>query len=380
MATMTSVVGPGDDAGTTRDLRRASGVARACRVTYWTGWLSPEMEGCSKEVFALKDHFPRSRIFGLSRYYQIRASAGKRYLGFNVRWYPAFRLLAPIYEAWTEINHIYGGIADWFFLRTLRHRPIVLTLATDSQPLQPAMYRHVQRYIVHSVRASRELAAWGFDPEMVRLIYPGIDLNRYHPAQSSSEAAWPRQNGSRLRVLFATAPTSPEQMDARGVTLLLDAAARLRDVEFVLLWRPWPETSRLIQEYVARRGLSNVFVSTNVVRDMTAVFHSVDATTAPFTESAGMKVCPTSLVESLACGKPLLISKHVGLADLVEEHTCGEVFEPTVDAFCVAVARLREHHAAYALNARRCAERHFDQHECFRRYARLYHETLVSRC
>ena len=354
--------------------------AQQCRITYWTGWLSPGMEGCSKEVFALKDSFPASRIFGLSRYYHVRASARQRYFGLNVRWYPLLALLAPIYEARSDINHVYGSIAEWFFLRTLHHRPIVLTLATDSQPLQPALYRHVQRYIVHNTRASRELAAWGFDPKKVRLIYPGVDLNRYHPVHRSSGAMWPRKNGSRLRVLFATAPTSPDQMTARGVTLLLEAAARLTDVEFVFLWRPWPETSRLIQEHVARRGLSNVFVSTNVVRDMTAVFHSVDATTAPFTEGAEMKVCPTSLVESLACGKPLLVSKRVGIADLIEEHKCGEVFEPTVEAFCAAVARLREHYAAYALNARRCAEQHFDQRECFRRHARLYQEVLVSRC
>ena len=39
------------------------------------------MEGCSKEVFALKDHFLQSRLHGLSRYYGFRSSRRERYVG-----------------------------------------------------------------------------------------------------------------------------------------------------------------------------------------------------------------------------------------------------------------------------------------------------------
>ena len=81
-------------------------MTRSLRVTYWTGWLSPEMEGCSREVFDLTAHFPRSRVLGLSQHYGLKMSRRKRYVGFNVRLYPLFRAVAPFWDATSDINHI----------------------------------------------------------------------------------------------------------------------------------------------------------------------------------------------------------------------------------------------------------------------------------
>src|SRR5262245_56435578 len=117
--------------------------ARHSRVTYWTGWLSPEMEGCSREVFALRQHFDHSRLVGLSQHYVLKAFRADRYLGINVRGYPLLRLAAPALEWASDINHIYGGLRDWFFLRMLRRRPLVVTPATSAWPLDRALYKHV---------------------------------------------------------------------------------------------------------------------------------------------------------------------------------------------------------------------------------------------
>jgi glycosyltransferase involved in cell wall biosynthesis len=230
------------------------------------------MEGCSKEVFALKNHFRRSCVIGLSRFYEMKVSLRERCYGMNFRWYPLFRLLAPFCERRSKINHIYGSLAEWFFLHTLRQRPIVITIASPDAPLARPMYRRVRRFVAQSNPTVAELRGWGFDPETVRLIYPGIDLNRYHPA--------PRAPGRKFRVLFATSPNSDEGFVNRGVALMLEAAARLPDVEFHLLWRPWgddPTAQRL-----EGKEAPNVIVSRNVIGNMTDVFHAADATIAPF--------------------------------------------------------------------------------------------------
>ncbi len=113
---------------------------------------------------------------------------------------------------------------------------------------------------------------------------------------------------------------------------------------------------------------------------MTQLFQAADATIAPFLQSTDTKICPTSLIESLACGRPLLVSTKVGLADLVQEHDCGQVFEPSVDGVCHAIEALRADYRRRAANARACAERHFDLRLCLRQHEQLYDEVLTSSC
>jgi glycosyltransferase involved in cell wall biosynthesis len=111
---------------------------------------------------------------------------------------------------------------------------------------------------------------------------------------------------------------------------------------------------------------------------MAPMFHAADATVAPFVRKIRMKVCPTSLIESLACGRPILVSTKVGIADLVRDEQCGVVIAPTVDGFCRGIADLRSRYDYYAANARRTAERHFDLAECLRQHEVLYEEVLRS--
>ncbi len=361
------------------DTAIAAADRRAARVTYWTGWLSPSMEGCSKEVFALRDHFSRSRIFGLSRYYQLKISRRDRYIGLNTRLYPLFRALAPLFERSSDIGHIYGGLGEWFFLRALGRRPLVLTIATESPTLDAAAHRSVSRFVVHATRTRDELVAAGFDGARIREIHPGVNLRRFaaRPRTAASSALFPGADPARFRILFATTPNTMSGLESRGVLLLREAARRLPDVDFILPWRPWAGSERLVQ--ACRTGApANFHAATMLISDMRQAFAAVDATAAPFLTATDTKICPTSLIESLACGRPILVSTAIGMSDVVRRDACGEVFEPTVDGLCAAIEALRGDYLRRAVNARRAAERHFDLDECMRRHEQLYHEVLAE--
>jgi glycosyltransferase involved in cell wall biosynthesis len=365
-------------------LIRDGGRARAARhthVTYWTGWLSPEMEGCSKDVFALKDHFPRSRVFGLSQHYTLKLSMRERYAGLNVRFYPVFRGVAPIYEWSSEISHIYGSLNDWYFLHVLGRRPLVLTAATEGKMPDRSLHRHVTRFVVHSTRTADALRHEGVSDERIRIIYPGLPLHRFAvaPRAAVPPGVWPGDHPGRFRVLFATTPNWEEGLETRGVHLIMRAAAQLPDVDFFLPWRPWDTGQALLDGLRARYGRrDNVHLSIGRVPDMARLFQAADATIAPFMTMAGTKICPTSIVEGLAAGRPALVSTEVGIADVIARDQCGEVFAPTVDGLCQAVQRLRHQYPDRAARARPCAERHFDQSLCFRRHEDLYADILAA--
>jgi glycosyltransferase involved in cell wall biosynthesis len=338
------------------------------------------MEGCSKDVFALKDHFPSSRVFGLSRFYLLRISWRERYFGLNVRLYRLFRVLALLWEARSDVNHIYGSLSEWFFLRALRRRPTVLTVATCAAPLQPEEYRHITRFVTHSRKTTESMIARGFDRAVIREIYPGIDLDRF--ASEPRLAAWPFAPDSggdgRFRVLFASTPNWPDGLKVKGVDLMIDTARALPDVEFCMLWRPWPGAAELV-ESIKRRATLNVRIPLAAISDMRPVYQAADATIAPFLTEDNTKICPTSLVESLACGRPLLVSSEVGIARLVRDEGCGVVFDPTPEALAAAVQTLRDNYRQYSARARPTAEKHFSLADCQRRHEQLYEE-MVTAC
>jgi glycosyltransferase involved in cell wall biosynthesis len=340
------------------------------KIVYWTGWLSPKMEGISKEVFGLKEHFHKSIIIGLSRHYWIKASLRQRYAGINVKGYILLRLLAHLMEPKIGLHHIYGGIAEWHFLRAIKNRPVVMTIAVSGTPLELKYYGKVQRFVTHSTSTLAELLRLGVSRESIDVIYPGINLRAHYPFGTNGK--------KRFRILFATAPTDNQGFFDRGVALLLEIAGMLREVEFDVIWRPWGDATHIVEKQIAEKGLDNVHLHLGLIRNMADMFAKADATIVPFLKSCDMKVCPTSLIESLAYGRPILVSTKVGIADLVDNEECGEVSEPTVTGFCAAIEAMQKKYSLLARNARLCAEKHFSLQNCLMKYEQLYKEVLIS--
>jgi glycosyltransferase involved in cell wall biosynthesis len=235
------------------------------------------------------------------------------------------------------------------------------------------MYRHVRFIVTHAADESRRLVALGLPAETIVCIPPGIDLRPLTPQPRTADAAFASVPGGtdRFRVLFATTPHVPEGVDQRGVSLLIEAARALPDVDFVVPWRPFPGAAPLA-DACRRRAPTNVHISMERVADMRRLFAACDATVAPFTAPHGLKVCPTSLIESLALGRPVLVSTACGMAGLVEDEHCGVVHPPTVDGLVQGIGRLRADYQDFAARSRIAAERHFDLDVCVNRYAALY--------
>src|SRR5271166_3737321 len=106
---------------------------------------------------------------------------------------------------------------------------------------------------------------------------------------------------------------------------LLDAAALRPNMRFRLLWRPWGASRETIGNWVRERGLRNVEIIDGRVEDMPSEYRSAHVTVAPFTRMDRCKPMTNSLIESLACGRPILCTPEVGLARSVEDSRAGVV-------------------------------------------------------
>jgi glycosyltransferase involved in cell wall biosynthesis len=277
------------------------------------------------------------------------------------------RLAASCVERYGEVSHVFGALDDWHLIRAVGRRPVVLTVALPGELLLGALHRKVAVFVVESERVAQALVGSGVDPERVAVIYPGVDLRVFRPR--------PRRVSSPFRVLFASSPSDPGEFGARGISLLVETARRRPDVEFVLLWRTWDEEADTARAFARLAPPPNVQVDRRVIDDMTAYYATVDAVVCPYAEGFG-KLCPNSVVEGAACGRPVLVSETGGIAGLVTEHHAGATFARTPQDLSMAIDEMRRDFGRCAEGARHLAETHFDLTEVAEHYRRVYRRAL----
>ena len=340
------------------------------RIIYWnTSCLEPEIEAISKEVFQLAQHFTSSWLFGINPHYRFRCSIRDRYIGFHPIFDPFLRLLIPVLEQYADINHVYGEPCPWIFSKTLKRKPVILTIASEKGEPQLDFLQQCRKIIVQTDTYRQQLLAWGVEKAKVELIYPGIDLKRFSPMKQVVTLP------ANPTLLFATAPRSVEEMEGRGVNVLLEAARDNADIHYRLLYRPWRTGYTSLQpteQYIEEHQLKNVTLTNGVVPNMVEVYQQCQFVVIPYTSSDGGKECPNSLVEGLGCGLPALISSVAPFAYFIEQQKCGVVFDPTPTGLISAVEQGLRCYGELSKNAIQASRNHFSQENVYQQLDHIY--------
>jgi len=345
------------------------------RVTFWTGLFEPSREGLSKEVDALRRALaalgrrPPVVSFSAGQATSIAQArdgvvrlAGRRWL--------TLAALAAVLERRGDVTHAFGGLDAWHFLRALGRRPVVFTVAIPGEPLDRRLYGRVSVFAAESEALAAALIEAGAAPERVRVVYPGVDLEVFYP----TPAPPPRP----FRLLFASSPPGPAELESRGIPLMVELARANPDVEVLLLLRRMGDPDGTRRALEALDPPANVLVSADEVSDMPSAFASAHAVLAPFAPGVG-KSCPNSIVEGLACGRPAIVSPACGISSLLVREGAGLAPARTVAALDGALERLRMRYREYASHARALAVRRFALDGFVRGYLAIYEEVAAAR-
>ncbi len=336
------------------------------RVAYWLSSGRTGFEAIAGEVALLRKAFPGSAAWGL-------CANGRVWPGdpavVHVRWYPVFRIATGVLQHRYDLNHVVGGLGDWHHLKCVTRRPTVLTVAVHGVPCEQRLLDKVDRFIAEWPGAAQELAALGVDPAIVTLVYPPVDLDRFRASERPHEP---------FRVLFASSPDRAEWLHGRGVDIVLDAAAKRPDMRFVFCWRPWGDALPGLRRMARERGLRNVEIKLEWVPDMAAVYANVHTTVFCTREPGTCKPAPNSVIESLAAGRPAVVTDRVGIADLIGDRGAGAVIGPSGGELAAALDEVRETWRECSERARALAEDVFDQDGFIAAHRKLYEETLQS--
>lgn len=267
-------------------------------------------------------------------------------------------------EASVDLHHVFNPhLFPFPYLRWLR-RPIVYTITAGLRREEPANLREARRFaaiVVTNRRDQALLASWGFGD--TRVIRPGIDTARFRvtPPPASAE----------FRLLAASAPWTHEQFTSKGVDALLDVAEQTKDLRLVFLWR-----GLLFEEMlrrVASRGLHDRVQIINRQVDVAAELTRAHAAVVLADDPSLVKAFPHSLMEAVAAGRPVLLSRVLPMADYVGETGCGTIAEAVdADALLAALDALRRGYSEFQSSASAVGQRDFGQERMVSAYQALY--------
>lgn len=330
----------------------------------------PAWEAASKMIDLLVDAFG--------------GTFGAEVVGFNLRghrfrregvrrWFPAPLLLAPkvAFERVVgryEITHLLSSGKERYMISYLDGQQVVLSIAkgTSTEDIQRNVhrFRHVRYLLVESEHHRERLLDGGMTDERVKLIYPAAAVRPYVPPPL----------GEPFTILFATSPFKRNTLVERGMQLLVDAARILPDVRFILVWRK--HNHGALQRMVRSAGVSNVEVRNGYIRDMNALYDAAHATIVPGLRTDSVKPCPHSLLDSMAHGKPVLVSKPTQVSGVIGRSGSGVVFEPTTEALREAIIHLRDNYGAYQANCHSTVASTFSPAVFIERHRRVYESIL----
>jgi glycosyltransferase involved in cell wall biosynthesis len=114
------------------------------------------------------------------------------------------------------------------------------------------------------------------------------------------------------------------------------------------------------------------------VVDVNEVLAGVHASVTLATEPHIVKAYPHSLLESLAAGKPVLVSQAIPMADYVAQTASGLVVDAvSPDHVVTALKKLEQNYPELQRATSEVAQRDFSQQEMVNSYGRVYQDILA---
>jgi len=320
----------------------------------------PEAEAMSQEISALRANFGGDLIYlnpnQFSPLYVPRLLFG-------------FHRLRQLWvrEASLHMHQLYNPDPFPFPILRLLRRPVIYTLSCGVQNKQPrvAFFNSLAAVTVSDERSLKRLRSWGVDN--CHLVRPGIDTSRFSFS--------PLPLGSEIRLMVGSAPWSGTQFRTKGIDALLSAAQQSPSLHLVFLWR-----GVLAEEMEARVRHLNLGKQVQVLNkrvDVNQVLASVHASITLAESAAIVRAYPHSLMDSLASGKPVLVSQALPMSDYVEQTGCGKVVEGVKPTdILTAVEALAGEYEDVQKMAQQVGQRDFSQQAMLASYQKVYDHVL----
>lgn len=264
-------------------------------------------------------------------------------------------------------HHLFN--ADPFPFPVVRRwrRPVIYSVSSGvgNGPPNLKFFSWLAAVTVSDERSLARLQKWGLNNSF--LVRPGIDAARF--------TCTPLPPRAEIRLMVGSAPWTRSQFRTKGMDVLLAAARQAPHLRLVCLWRG--VLAEEMERRVRRMGLEKQVEVLNKKVDVNRVLAGVHAGITLVTDPAIIRSYPHSLMESLAAGKPVIVSRSIPMSDYVDRTGCGKVVEDITPAgILTAVEALARDYADLQKSAQQVGQRDFSQQAMVESYRKVYEQVF----
>jgi glycosyltransferase involved in cell wall biosynthesis len=238
------------------------------------------------------------------------------------------------------IHLFFPYIVNFRILRYIS-KPVIYTITTGADTKCISSSGPDCTFVVSSSHEADVLRSKGFSN--INVICPGID-------DSQIRVTPPSKPIHEFVLLVGSAPWTKHQFVTKGFDLLLEVLTRLPRIRLICLWR-----GTLYREWAEKVRLSGHADRVDIVQDkidISGILSRCHAAVVLSETPDLVKSYPNSLMEALAAGRPVLISRSLPMSYYVEDTSCGRVIENLcTEELINAIEELIDDYSTYAAAA-----------------------------
>lgn len=228
-------------------------------------------------------------------------------------------------------------LTSYFFRLRLKFSKIktVQTIATlskknleENKKLNKILFADI--VVVQSKNTLQKLTSKGITK--ARLIYPGINLKKYKPAPKNIALLKDlKLEKNDFVVLYTGEYTRLKAIDdiVEALKILFKEYSNVENLKFIFACRIKSRKDQVKKDEIIKtleqESLSDKVIFLDTFNEMEKLYNLSDIHIFPVREMAGKFDIPLVLVESMACGKPVIVSKLKNLKELVGKNAYGLV-------------------------------------------------------
>ena len=269
-----------------------------------------------------------------------------------------------------------GDIYTW---GTALDHPAVNSVVRVGVALRNGLFADADAFVTISERTRDEFLAGGFDPDRVRLIPHGVDVQEFRPASPADRGALRERLGLAQDARLVT--FTGRLLRGKGLEVLIEAFGRLArrypNVHLVLVGSGAGQAlsvEEALRARVQEGGLAARVTSTGRVDNVADYLRASDLYVFP----SFFEAMPLSLLEAASCGLPCIATRIGGVVDVIDDGRSGVLVEAGdmngLAAALAAILDMPERGVALGEAARATVVARFDERENVARYRELFQE------
>lgn len=269
------------------------------------------------------------------------------------------------HEPGIDIYHLFFPYLVNFPVLRFLSRPIVYTIISGIDAKCLPSSAPVCTLVVSSPQEADLLQSKGFSD--VHVIRPGINISQIR--------ALPAKRPDPEFVLLAgSAPWTKGQFETKGFELLLKAMTLLPQLRLICLWRGTLYNE--LMERVKSFGLVDRVEVVQEKADISEILSRCHAAVVLSSSPDLVKSYPNSLMEALAAGRPVFVSRTNPMSYYIDDNRCGKVIEVLrLEELISAIIEVRDEYFFYA-KAALLAGRDLSADKMIDDYRRLYQSLM----